>query len=118
MNVFHGRLHDGKAFIGGLELEVPEHGGRSADSATVYVRPHEIDLGHDGDGLHAEVKHITPAGAVVRVVVRIKELDREASIDVPRERFGELGLSRGDGVYVSPKRARVFVQEPVMDYAI
>ncbi|MGL4554273.1 MAG: sulfate ABC transporter permease subunit CysW [Gemmataceae bacterium] len=120
VNVFHGRLHGGKAFVGGLELDCPEHDGRAPGPAWVYVRPHELELETRRNGtasLAARVAHVSPAGAVIRVLVTVGELGRELSVEVPSERYAELGLSKGDDVFVSARRVRVFVP-PEPDYSI
>ncbi|NBO91250.1 MAG: sulfate ABC transporter ATP-binding protein [Planctomycetia bacterium] len=120
VNVFHGRLHEGKAIVGGMELDCPEHQGREPGPAWIYVRPHELELetrrGSNGS-LEARIAHVSPAGAVIRVLVTVGELGRELNVEVPRERYTQLGLNKGDAVFVSPRRARVFVpSEP--DYSI
>jgi sulfate transport system ATP-binding protein len=120
VNVFHARLHEGKAIIGDLEWDCPEHNGREPGPAWVYVRPHELELETRRNGtasLPARVAHISPAGAVVRVLLKLAEQGRELNVEVPRERYAQLGLSKGDPVFVSPRRARVFLPtEP--DYSI
>lgn len=120
VNVFHGRLHEGKAIAGGLELECPEHQGRGPGPAWVYVRPHELDLETHRNGtpsLPATVVHAAPAGALMRVQVALLEQDRDLSVELPAERYAELGVSKGDTVYVSARRARVFVPD-APEYAI
>lgn len=115
VNVFHGRIHDGKAFIGDLEIDLP--GSRSNGPAKVFIRPHELDLELQPNGtpsLAATVRHIVPSGAVTRVMVTTVEQGLELNIDLSPSRFSELSLKRGDSVHVVPIKVRVF--EP--DYAI
>jgi len=112
VNVFHGRVHDGKAFIGGLEIELP--GARSNGPTRVFARPHELDLQRhrsEVPGLAATVKHIVPAGSVTRVLVAVDDDGTELNIDLPPDRSAELRLRRGDTVYVSPRKVRVFEPE-------
>src|SRR5207249_10824412 len=40
VNVFHGRVQNGKAHVGSLELEYPEYSHDESRPATVCVRPH------------------------------------------------------------------------------
>ena len=40
MNVFHGRLHEDKAYVGELELDCPEFLSRELGTRPRYVRPH------------------------------------------------------------------------------
>lgn len=115
VNVFHGRVHEGKAIIGGLEIDIP--GTRSSGPAKVFVRPHELDLEMHANGvpgLEATVRHVTPSGSVTRVAVVLTDSGMELNIDLPPYRSAELRLKRGDRVYATPRKVRVF--EP--EYAI
>ncbi|HEV3021441.1 MAG TPA: TOBE-like domain-containing protein, partial [Pirellulales bacterium] len=62
----------------------------------------------------ARVERINAAGPVAKVSVSSAEFGVELNIELPRERYTELGLARGDTVYVSPRRARVFTPEYVI----
>jgi len=115
VNVFHGRVHEGKAHVGGLEIDVP--GSRVSGETKVFVRPHELDLQTHQNGtpsLPAVVKHITPAGSVTRVLVSVSETGMELTVELSPDRSAELKLKKGDVVFVTPRKVRVF--EP--DYTI
>jgi sulfate transport system ATP-binding protein len=117
VNVFHGRVQNGRAFVGGAEVPCPDYPHPEERAAEVYVRPHELDIDHSAEspsGLAATVVHVHPAGAVARV--RLLAADGQAAlhVDVTPERCRELDLKSGDRVYVAPRRARVFVP----DYSI
>jgi sulfate/thiosulfate transport system ATP-binding protein len=115
VNVFHGRVHDGKATIGGLEIAVP--GSRVSGETKVFVRPHELDLQthqNGAPGLPAVVMHVTPAGSVTRVLVSVTETGMELTVELSPDRSAELKLKKGDTVFVAPRKVRVF--EP--DYTI
>ncbi len=116
VNIFHGRIHRGRASIGGCEVDCPEYDGDESRPAAVYVRPHELELspGTNGEGLRARILHVNPAGPVTRVHLQAPEQDRVIHVDVSPERYAELRLRAGDTVTVSPRRARVFVP----DYSI
>jgi sulfate transport system ATP-binding protein len=119
VNVFHGRLHDGKAIIGGVALACPGFYDRESGPARVYVRPHELDieLSPSGSGrLPARVTHVNPAGAVTRVQVQVPDIGMELSVELSKDRSAELALKKGDEVYVSARRVRVFDAAP--DYTI
>ena len=109
MNVFHGRVHDGRAQIGGWEVSLPEHVG--AAEAAVYVRPHDIEIltvAEDRNALQVEVADFATLGPRVRV--DFKRLDGGGKIhaEIDRENFRELRLAAGDRVAVRPRRHRVF----------
>jgi sulfate transport system ATP-binding protein len=119
VNVFHGRLRNGRAHLGGATLDYPDYPHDEERAAALYVRPHEWDVDHrpQGDGsLRARVLHANPAGAVARVRLLALDFGAEVQAEVPRERFDALRLAAGDTVYVSPRRVRVFMPEP--DYSI
>ncbi|MFO0881059.1 MAG: sulfate/molybdate ABC transporter ATP-binding protein [Gemmataceae bacterium] len=112
VNVFHGRVHEGKAIVGDLEFEVPQ--GRPDGPTRVFVRPHELDLMTYRNGvpsMPARITHINPAGAVTRVLVVVQETGLEVSIDLPPARSAELQLKKGDTVFVFPRKVRVFEPE-------
>jgi sulfate transport system ATP-binding protein len=118
VNVFHGRLHRGRALLGGCEVLCPEYAGASGPAA-VYVRPHELEVEHHANGsggLPAKVVHVNPAGPVTRVQLLAQEPERVLHAELSPERYAELGLRTGDTVYVSPRRVRVFAPEP--EYSI
>jgi sulfate transport system ATP-binding protein len=113
VNVFHGRIHDGKAFLGDAELAYPESAHLPSQTAQVYVRPHELDIVTESEGpgsLPARVVHINPIGAHIRVQLRLISSDAEVNVDISPRRYTELGLKRGQEVYVMPQRIRVFAE--------
>jgi sulfate transport system ATP-binding protein len=117
VNVFHGHVQRGRAVLGALEVSYPQHPHDEARAATAFVRAHELDLLRERDGrpsLAGKVTHINPAGAVVRVRVYAEDFGVLLTVDLPPERYRELGLSIGEMVYVTPRQVRVFVQ----DYSI
>jgi sulfate/thiosulfate transport system ATP-binding protein len=114
VNVFHGRVQNGKAHLGSLELEYPEYQGAQPRPATVYVRPHELDLDRtpaSSASLPGQVLHVNPVGSVARVHVTVPDFGLDINVDLTPDRLAELGLKRGDAVYLSPRRVRVFVPE-------
>lgn len=118
VNVFHGRVQNGRAVLGTLNLDYPEYPHDESRPATVYMRPHELEIERHRNGtpsLAAKVQRLNPAGAVARVgLVAIDEGGRDLCVDLSPDRFAELNLKLGDTVYVLPRRMRVFVP----DYAI
>lgn len=114
VNVFHGRVHSGKAWLSGLEVAYPEYTGEEAKPATVYIRPHELDIELEPGGsssLPATVSHIHPAGPVARVQLMVAEFDFEIYVDLSLSRYAELELKVGHFVYVVPRKVRVFMPD-------
>jgi sulfate transport system ATP-binding protein len=113
VNVFRGRVQGGRAFLGPLEVPCPEYPHDEPRPATVYVRPHELEIGNGPGGpgrLPATVVHAHPAGGVARVHLAAGD-GTPLSAEVSPERYRELGLKAGDTVYLAPRRARVFVPD-------
>src|SRR5687767_390541 len=71
VNIFHGRVQGGRALLGPLSIEYPEHPHTEARGAAGYSRPHELELsrGEEGGGLWATVSDVRMAGAVVKIEV-------------------------------------------------
>jgi len=117
VNVFHGRVENGVAMLGGFEVAYPEYPHGESRVATGYVRPHELEIDRipDKSSLQATVLQINPAGSVAKVRVVAAEFGVALNIDVNMERYVELGLKTGDTVYVSPRKVRVFIPQ---DYVI
>ncbi|HXQ28871.1 MAG TPA: sulfate ABC transporter ATP-binding protein [Gemmatimonadales bacterium] len=71
------------------------------------VRPHDVEVARTAHAaaVAATIRHVRTWGAVVRL--ELDPLDEGETIDVeiPRERYRELGLRKGDRVYVSPRVA-------------
>jgi len=111
VNLFHGRVDEGRALIGALEFPAPEHGDRREAAAVAYARPHDIDICRpDGstNGIAARVEHLLAVGPVVRVDLLSDEDNQPIHVELSRERLGELALAAGDQVLVRPRQVRVF----------
>ena len=116
VNIFPVMVKDGRALLGHVEMPLQNVPG-DGDSAQVYVRPHELDIDlsrDDAGGLEARIVHINPAGSIVKVRLFAEQLKLMMNVDLSPERYAALLLKPGDLVYVSPKKARMFVD----DYAI
>ncbi len=113
VNLFHSRLHRGRAWIGDLEVDAPEHAEAEELAAIAYVRPHEIEVTRESNGgstLAAQVVHILSVGPIVRLELR-RENDESINpiqVEISKERFRELKLVKGDKVFIKPKRLDLF----------
>ncbi|HVJ79859.1 MAG TPA: TOBE-like domain-containing protein [Planctomycetia bacterium] len=120
VNVFHGRVHDGVAHASGMQVDYPEYPHAESKPATVYVRPHELEVGRASpgpSGLRATVDHVHPARSVTRLRLIASDFGAPINVDMSPERHAELKLQVGEPVYVWPRKVRVFVPE-VDDYVI
>ncbi len=116
VNLFHGRIEDGRVYLGNTSLEVGAANGSVASAsgrAMLYVRPHllEIDRVSAGPGsFPATVKSVNAAGPQVRIEL-VAEWGDPVSVDLGHDRFTTLELAPGAKVFLSPKENRVFVYE-------
>ena len=69
VNVFHGRVEAGRAHLGPLSVEYPEHADETSRPAQGFARPYELELAREaaGDGFWATLRHVNPAGAVIKL---------------------------------------------------
>ena len=113
VNIFHGRMLDGTAqFANGTLVDRKESLGDGAIAA--YVRPHEIDLlpapeNPPADkGALARIVWIHRAGATVKVEVEVEATGQLVVAEIPRERWTQLALERGQLVLALPRDLRIF----------
>ena len=133
VNLFHGRAHEGEVHLEGMQLAAPEHAAARNAKAFAYVRPHDLEVQRyvpgEGPGLDAAGRS---RGIVVRldraiVVGPIARLElipvddtklagaagQDAIIEaqIPAQQYREMGLKEGETLVVTPRRARVFVED-------
>ncbi len=114
VNVFHGRVKDGKTLLKGMILDYPHEAQTEGKLAKIYMRPHELDIKLSPNGsphMPADIERINPAGSIAKITA--KTLDgQQVLVDLPVESYQRLNLRHGDRVYIYPKNARVFLPEP------
>jgi sulfate/thiosulfate transport system ATP-binding protein len=118
VNVFQGRVQNGKMLLGGIEVAYPAYPHGESRVATAYVRPHELEIDHlpiNSSSLRARVLQVNPAGPVAKVRLESEDFGVEMHVDVNLRRYAELALKPGDTVHVAPRHVHVFMPE---DYAI
>lgn len=111
VNVFHGRVENGRARCGPLDVA---HGETRDAPARVLVRPHELDVltvAPARTHFAATVTHVNAAGPQVKIELKS---DRGETVfaEMPHERFRMLHTRTGARVFVAPREVRVFVDEP------
>jgi sulfate transport system ATP-binding protein len=130
VNLFHGRAHEGLVHLDGLQIDSPEHADAQHAKAFAYVRPHDLDVERyaPGGGIDAEGR---PRGIVAQLsraivvgpIARLELIpaddhkpaenpgqDSVIEAQIPAQQFREMGLSEGEMLVVTPRRARVFVE--------
>ena len=122
VNLFHGRAHEGEIQLEGVRINAPEHASAQDAKAFAYVRPHDIDVQRytpGAQGIVAELVRAIVIGPIARLELVPKE-DRKLvggeSIDpiieaqMPAQQFRELEFKEGDIVVLTPRKAKVFVE--------
>jgi sulfate transport system ATP-binding protein len=122
VNIFHGRVENGKAVFPGMEVAHPEHPHEESKAARAYTRPHELDIDRTPRAersMAATVRHVNPAGAVVKVELQLVGSQQTiVQANLSRERYQELKLQEGESVYIVPRQLRIFVAEDESNPAI
>lgn len=114
VNLFHGRIHQGVAQIGNLELEAPDHQEAVDAQAVAFVRPHDLELHRHRTGeqdIETIVRYVNAIGPLVRVELARKEVDELIQVELTQERYRELQVKRGERVFVQLKHLRLFLGE-------
>jgi sulfate transport system ATP-binding protein len=113
VNVFHGRVEAGRAHLGPLSVEYPEHADEESRPAQGFARPHELELGREAtaDGFWATLRYVNPAGAVIKLELEDDE-GRPVQVETTRGPFDELRPLVGERLRVRPRQVRIFVAPP------
>ncbi len=129
VNLFHGRAHQGEIHLDGLQLQAPEHAQAQDAKAFAYVRPHDLDVARYTPGAALDAAG-RPRGIVARLaraivvgpIARLELVPAEEGASaapgsetiieaqIPAQQFKEMGLTEGDTLVVTPRHARVFVE--------
>ncbi|MDZ4724806.1 MAG: sulfate/molybdate ABC transporter ATP-binding protein [Leptospira sp.] len=112
VNLFHGRIQEGKAIVGNMDVDSQELTGISDTTAVAYVRPYDVEIVRTKDqGIPAEIQYIHSTGRNVRV--ELKRLDTGTLIEsvLEQEVFREMNLLPGESVFLRIKKAKVYVDD-------
>jgi sulfate transport system ATP-binding protein len=113
VNLFHGRIHQGRVDIGDNTFDAPEWAHAENQAGLAYVRTYDVELTpvpSSASALPALVRHVRAFGPFVRLELDLVDGGRTIEAQVPRSRFDTLALAKGQRVYVSPTNVRVFAQ--------
>lgn len=109
VNIFHGRLDNGKVQIGRQHSD-------DKNAVIAYVRPHDIEVSpvRTGDfNIAAQVSHINPAGPFVRMQLLRNDNKEYIEAQISRERYNQLRFQNHQAVYVKVSNPQIFT-----DYVI
>ena len=113
VNLFHGRIHEGRVHTGQGDLDAPEWADARDQAGVAYVRTYEVELAADRAGtsaMEAVVRHVRAFGPVVRLELDLAQGGRTIEAHLPRDRYESLALVKGQRVFVSPTNVRVFAE--------
>lgn len=112
-NFFHGRIHHGRAKIGAIELDAPEHANIHDCPAIGYVRPHDIEIERTlaGDGaIEAVVHRVYFVGPLVRIELVREDNSELVDAEMSAERYDMLNLREGEHAFLKPRNLRLFLK--------
>ena len=118
VNLFHARVHQGRALVAGVEVSVPEHAAANNKPAFAAARPHDIEVTRtcrSSDSIGVTVDHILPIGPIVRLQLRRTDNRDLIEAELSKDQWRTLKPVTGEYLYVEPHNLRVFVEE---DYVI
>ncbi len=112
VNIFHGRVENGKALLGPLALDYPAHASTDAKRAVGYARPYELQLSRHGspESWPAVVRDSRMYGAAVKIEL-VDGSGAVLQVQIGREQHEQLELRPGERIYVTPRRVRVFTSD-------
>ncbi|QIL80425.1 sulfate ABC transporter ATP-binding protein [Diaphorobacter sp. HDW4A] len=132
VNLFKGRASDGRVYLDdGMQLDSPEAKNANETKAFAFVRPHDLDVERysPGQALDAQGR---PRGIVVQLsraivvgpIARLElipESDNQSAdntateslieAQIPAQQFRDQGLREGELLVVTPRHAKVFLDE-------
>ena len=132
VNLFKGRASDGRVYLDdGLQLESQEAAGAANAHAFAYVRPHDLDVERYSPGQNVDLQG-RPTGIVVQLaraivvgpIARLELIPADSTqaadngadeqlieAQIPAQQFHAMALREGETLVVTPRRAKVFVDE-------
>lgn len=112
VNLFHGRVHNGRVQIGEVDLAVGQHLDTINEPAIAYVRPHDIELNRKpsekGD-IEARVEEVFAIGPLVRLELIRKDGGGRIEAELTRDRYNEMKFKEGEDIFINFRNPRVFL---------
>jgi sulfate transport system ATP-binding protein len=116
VNLFGGRVEDGKVLFSTLSMDSPRHAQLPNQPVKVFVRPHEFEVSVQPNGqinLQATVSRVHSAGPNARLQL-VAESGESLSVELSQERFRDLNIHAGSQVFLTPRDVKVFVADYVI----
>jgi sulfate transport system ATP-binding protein len=116
VNLFHGRVEEGRAVFGGLAVDVADAEHADGRAARLLVRPYDLQVYPQRPAalsLSARLTRVQAAGPTVKLELQSPD-GQLIHVEMSHDEFRQMRLQVGDNVFVRPKESRVFVD----DYSI
>lgn len=99
-------------FLGNVNLLVRGRKTPGAKQSSLYVRPHDVQIGEiiQGHTLEARVLHVFSAGSVGRVTLEYVETGEMLEAEIPRSEVDAMKLAAGQTVGLRFRHTRVFAR--------
>ncbi len=112
VNVFHGRIKNGKVSLGTHHLDAPDELKHTEERASqTFVRPHEIGISRirsNETDLAGTIREVRIMGGQIGLNLDCEGFENAIDAEIPRELYLNLQLAKGEKVFVSLNRVRVF----------
>ncbi|PTM58756.1 sulfate/molybdate ABC transporter ATP-binding protein [Desmospora activa] len=110
VNIFHGRIEDGIAKLGSIEVDASTTKKLDGEAVVGYVRPHDVEIitQKDEADLEAKVLHIHPIGPTVRLELTHVDDKEHIQAEVNREDYELLQIKSGDQVALKLRKLAIF----------
>lgn len=117
VNLFHGRVHDGKVELGSLKLDVPENVGTENKNVISYIRPHDIEISVQprGDFIEAQILFLRAVGPVVNLELKRLDTGDYIEAEMSKEVYRTFDLKENQKVYLKPREYKIYTPD---DYVI
>ena len=114
VNVFHGRATAGSLDLGPVTVDAPEHSDADDHPATVYARPHEIEIERFSpgqEGIPAVLQRILVIGPTARLELERDDQAEIVEAEISADRVRSLNLRQGETLLIRPRKMQVFLGE-------
>jgi ABC-type Fe3+/spermidine/putrescine transport system ATPase subunit len=114
VNVFHGRASAGSLDLGPVTVDAPEHSDADDHPATVYARPHEIEIERFSpgqEGIPAVLQRILVIGPTARLELERDDRAEIVEAEISADRVRSLNLKQGETLLIRPRKMQVFLGE-------
>jgi sulfate transport system ATP-binding protein len=111
VNIFRGRVHQGRANIGSIEIDAPDHLDAENAPAVGYARPHDLDVFRerpDALAMEVVVTGVQFLGPFVRLELKVVSTGDAIEAQLAKNRYAELALKSGETAFVKLSNLRVF----------